>query len=260
MSSKIIAESPERKAQNMRILPVLDLMNGLVVRGVGGRRHEYRPIVSTLTASAQPLDVARAFRDRFGLDELYLADLDAIGGSKPAMSIYQDLLADGFRLWVDAGIGPDGAHLDMLARAGIASLIAGLESLAGPNDLSRLLARHSPERLVFSLDLKNGQPLGKATWRGPAPWHIAEQALGLGVERILLLDLASVGSRQGTATEPLCERLRRTFPKLEITTGGGVRGADDLRRLRRIGVDNVLIASALHDGHLGRDQINLITS
>ena len=28
---------------DMQILPVLDLLNGIVVRGVGGRRDEYRP-------------------------------------------------------------------------------------------------------------------------------------------------------------------------------------------------------------------------
>jgi phosphoribosylformimino-5-aminoimidazole carboxamide ribotide isomerase len=236
----------------MHILPVLDLMNGVVVRGVGGRRHEYRPIVSALTASAKPVDVARAFRACFGLSELYLADLDAIAGNQPAVSIYRDLSADGFRLWVDSGIGPEGAHLDMLQAASVASLIAGLESLSGPEELSSLVARFSAARVVFSLDLHNGNPLGTAVWSGRDPWPIAEQAIALGVERLLVLDLASVGSRQGIATKALCERLRTAFPKLEITTGGGVRGADDLQRLRRIGVDNVLVASALHDGQLKR--------
>src|SRR5579872_5647704 len=47
----------------MRIVPVLDLLGGVVVRGVGGRRREYRPVVSRLTPSCDPLDVARAFAD-----------------------------------------------------------------------------------------------------------------------------------------------------------------------------------------------------
>ena len=36
----------------MRVIGVLDLKGGVVVRGVAGRRHEYRPIVSPL--SPQP--------------------------------------------------------------------------------------------------------------------------------------------------------------------------------------------------------------
>ena len=69
----------------MQILPVLDIMRGQVVRGVGGRRHEYRPIVSRLTASASPLDVAGAIRAHFGRDEFYLADLDPIAGGGPVL-------------------------------------------------------------------------------------------------------------------------------------------------------------------------------
>src|SRR5438270_567379 len=50
----------------MRVIPVLDLKGGQVVRGIGGRRAEYRPIISVLTDSAKPLDVARAFRVGMG--------------------------------------------------------------------------------------------------------------------------------------------------------------------------------------------------
>ena len=42
----------------MKILPVIDLMGGQVVRGVAGRRDQYRPVVSRLTPSSAPLDVA----------------------------------------------------------------------------------------------------------------------------------------------------------------------------------------------------------
>ena len=41
----------------MRILPVLDLKGGQVVRGLAGRRQEYQPIRSRLTPSCQPLAV-----------------------------------------------------------------------------------------------------------------------------------------------------------------------------------------------------------
>src|SRR5438128_4087097 len=101
----------------MRVIPVLDLLGGQVVRGVAGRRHEYRPVVSRLTPSAQPLDVARAFRAAFGLTELYLADLDAIAGAAPALPTYVTLQSAGFRLLVDAGVRA-AADAGPLAEAG----------------------------------------------------------------------------------------------------------------------------------------------
>src|ERR1700680_1775224 len=88
----------------MPVLPVLDLKRGQVVRGIAGRREEYWPIVSQLTRSAVPRDVARALHEHFEFTTFYVADLDAIGGAAPAASIYEGLHADGFRLWVDAGV------------------------------------------------------------------------------------------------------------------------------------------------------------
>ena len=235
----------------MRILPVLDLLAGEVVRGVGGRRREYRPVVSRLTSSSRPADVARAFRSHFGLSEIYLADLDAIGGGEPAWSVYEALAADGFRLWVDAGVRT-GERAGRLAKAGVESIVLGLETLSGPRTLADASAAFG-ERIVFSLDLKAGVPLGDATaWGASEPAALAARAVSLGVRRIIVLDLAQVGVGGGVGTEALCRRLTEAHPDLEVTAGGGVRGADDLRRLKQCGVRGVLLASALHDGRLTR--------
>jgi phosphoribosylformimino-5-aminoimidazole carboxamide ribotide isomerase len=230
----------------MPILPVLDLLGGVVVRGVAGRRAEYRPLVSRLSPSAGPLDVAQALAQHFRFREFYVADLDAIGGAEPALDCYRRLQAAGFGLWVDAGLRRE-ADCERLLEAGVGSVIAGLETMAGPETLATLVRRVGPARLVFSLDLKEGQPLG--CWAGD-PWQIACAALKAGVRRMLILDLARVGMGQGTGTEELCVRLRQLEPTLEITTGGGVRGMDDVRRLQEHGANHVLVASALHDGRI----------
>jgi phosphoribosylformimino-5-aminoimidazole carboxamide ribotide isomerase len=240
----------------MRILPVLDLQAGRVVCGVGGRRHEYRPVVSRLTASCQPLDVARAFRDHFGLTELYLADLDAIAGAAPALAVYAALRSDGFRLWVDAGIRA-GAGGRPLAETGVEGIVAGLETIAGPDVLCRLVEEFGAGRVVFSLDLKEGRPLGDRTaWDGADAWQVAGRAVGCGVRTVIVLDLARVGGQAGPGTDGLCARLAAAFPEVDVVAGGGVRDAADLERLRRGGVRAVLVASALHDGRLRREHLD----
>src|SRR5579862_1653459 len=130
----------------MRIIPVLDLMQGQVVRGIAGRREEYKPLVSPLAASADPLVVARAFRDHFDLSELYVADLDAIAGALPAISTFTILQADGFTLMVDAGLRQAEDATELLA-SGVAGIVAGLESLSGPEALADLLKSAGPPRL-----------------------------------------------------------------------------------------------------------------
>jgi phosphoribosylformimino-5-aminoimidazole carboxamide ribotide isomerase len=232
----------------MRIIPVLDVMGGVVVRGAGGRRREYRPVVSRLTTSCAPLDVARAFAGHFGLGELYLADLDAIGGARPASATYDALQARGFRLWVDAGVRrPEDAR--ELARAGVETVVVGLETVAGPDALGEIVTELEA-RAVFSLDLRDGTPVGEASWGATDAWSIAARAMGLGMRRLLVLDLARVGGGAGTGTDALCARLAAAYPEVEVSAGGGVRGAADLRRLRGCGVRAALVASALHDGAL----------
>jgi phosphoribosylformimino-5-aminoimidazole carboxamide ribotide isomerase len=234
----------------MRILAVLDVMDGQVVRGVAGRRREYRPIVSRLCASSNPLDVARAFRTHFGLSDLYLADLDAIDGGNPAFFTYSELISDGFCLWIDAGVR-EATRVGLLAAVGAEQIIVGLET-AGPAVLAEA-CRAFGDRIVFSLDLKGGAPLGDSpAWGTSDAERIVEKAVALGVRRLIVLDLAKVGVADGTGTENLCARLTATHPGLEVIAGGGVRGPEDLHRLRDCGVGTALIASALHDGRLTR--------
>jgi phosphoribosylformimino-5-aminoimidazole carboxamide ribotide isomerase len=235
----------------MRIVGVLDLLGRRIVRGVGGRREEYRPIVSRLTSSCDPLAVACAYREVFGLEELYLADLDAIGGAAPCRGIYADLRREGFRLQVDAGIRQV-RDVDHLREAGVETIVAGLETLAGLDVLGEL-ARELGSRLVFSLDLRQGQPV--VTREQASSRALAQRAVELGVKRILVLDLARVGEGQGPGTEELCADLVCAHPGVEISAGGGIRGREDLARLRQAGVAAVLVASALHDGRLTREDL-----
>ena len=162
----------------MRVIPVLDLQAGLVVRGVGGRRQEYRPVVSKLTRSCHPLDVAQAFREQLDMTLLYLADLDAIAGAAPAAATYQTLCRHGFRLWIDAGIRR--APLSpALQDCGIEGIVAGLETLAKPQVLAQLCRDHG-DRIIFSLDLQSGTPLGNTTWTARDALGIAGEAMAQG--------------------------------------------------------------------------------
>jgi phosphoribosylformimino-5-aminoimidazole carboxamide ribotide isomerase len=239
----------------MRIIPVIDLKSGIVVRGVGGRRDEYQAVKGVLTARPSPAAVARAFIHELGLAEIYLADLDAIAGGQPSWSIYDELLALGARLWVDAGIG-DLAAASRLAGYGShdcrpARLIVGLESLPDRSMLPAMLDCLGPERLTLSIDLQSGRPLAAdPRWRETPPEQIAREALRCGLRSLIVLDLAYVGENRGPGASPLCSAIRRLDANVELVSGGGVRGADDLHALAAAGCDAALVASALHDGRL----------
>jgi phosphoribosylformimino-5-aminoimidazole carboxamide ribotide isomerase len=146
-----------------------------------------------------------------------------------------------------------------LLSAGVKSIVAGLETIRGPEVLSGLLKEVSPSRLVFSLDLKNGEPLTALTeWWGRDAYTIAVHSLAVGVKRLLVLDLANVGGGGGTGTEDLCLRIRNAYPDVELLAGGGIHGPQDVERLQQSGLDGVLVASVLHEGRLSAEFIACI--
>jgi phosphoribosylformimino-5-aminoimidazole carboxamide ribotide isomerase len=242
----------------MPILPVLDILDGQVVRGIAGRRSEYRPIVSGLCPSAWPRDVARALAEHFAIREFYVADLDAIGGSPPAQATYEQLHADGYRLWIDAGIRTV-AHAARMAALGVQRIVVGLETVEGPACVAAICRSLGSDRVVFSLDLNGGEPLGNLqAWHAATADAIVAQAMAAGITRLLVLDLAHVGMGGGTGTESLCAWLHQAYPALSLAAGGGVRDASDVSRLYRCGVRHVLVASALHDGRLSRADVTAL--
>ena len=239
----------------MRFIPVIYLKSGQVVRGIAGQRNRYQPMVSALAAHSSPPVVAGAFVRRLQATEAYVADLDAIAGSEPDWVAYDQIAAAGLRLWVDAGVGEPCRARDMArwaaGRSPQARVVVGLESVGDPAHLPLIRAALPPDAGAFSLDLMHGKPLNpSAAWQSATPLQIAAGAVSAGFSRLIVLDLAAVGVGRGPASAELCRSLRAACPQVELLSGGGVRGPEDLRQLAACGCDAVLVASALHDGRL----------
>lgn len=245
----------------MRVIPVIDLKDGVVVRGVAGQRAEYAPVTSQLAADARPATVARAFVEQLKLRTIYVADLDAIAGAAPDFASYREIADTGASLWLDAGVG-SAERLQVLAEwlesPTLERVIVGLESLGDPAELPRL-GEALGERGTFSLDLKSGQPLTQiSVWQSAEPLELAGRAVDAGFESLIVLDLAQVGVEQGPSTTDLCRQLRSCYPHVALTGGGGVRQLDDLRQLQASGCEAALVATALHRLQLTAEQIREI--
>ncbi len=239
----------------MQVIPVLDLLNAVVVRGVGGERDRYRPVESRIAVSAAPQDVAAAFREHFGLNTLYVADLDAILGGELNRGTLRELAHEGFQLLVDAGVR-NAVDAEVVLAAGASQVIVGLETWPLLSSLELLARRVGPEQLVFSLDLKAGQLVRTfSDLLNDDPMDVAASVLEAGVRELIVLDVASVGASGGVPTLPLCQSIRDFAPRARLITGGGIRSSEDLAVLRRQGIDGALVASALHDGLIAADEI-----
>jgi phosphoribosylformimino-5-aminoimidazole carboxamide ribotide isomerase len=245
----------------MRVIPVIDLMGGQVVRGIAGRRDEYRPVVSQIAADARPATVARALVERFGFDTVYVADLDAIVQGRPDVRAWSEIAGAGLRLWLDAGIGNASYAwriVDQIVLAEIeVRLVVGLESLESEKDFFSIGEMHGFVPPIFSLDLHGGQPLVRnPAWKELTPLEIAMAAKSMEARDLIVLDLADVGVGGGTRTLNLCRQIAAVSRTQTLIAGGGVRGVGDLQALAEAGCKGALVASALHDRRLSRDDID----
>jgi len=238
-----------------RLIPVLDVMGGLVVRAVAGRREDYRPVRSTLTQSTEPLAVARALLEATGAGDLYVADLGAITGTDRSGGVVR-MLAERCecRLYADLGIRTV-ADFRSIPRLKNVVPVLGCETLAGP-DVGLAAGFDFLSDWAFSTDLYRGRLLGDwSAWgdfgvRSDGDvWEMAAVAvMNMAAGSLIVLDLADVGTMSGPGTEYWCRKIKATLPEVEIISGGGVRSWDDIDRLGEAGADAVLVASALHDG------------
>jgi phosphoribosylformimino-5-aminoimidazole carboxamide ribotide isomerase len=239
----------------MRVVPVLDLKGGVAVHAVRGERHAYAPVRSVLSPSADPVALARVFREQLGCDACYVADLDAITGTGNHGEVVQAIAGLGIAVWLDAGVA-GAADARRAAACGATRVIVGTETLRDARDLPAIVeaAREgggSGADCILSLDHREGRLLGGSPEVAKAEaTDLAAEAWAAGIRAFIVLDLARVGARAGPETEP-ARRLRGRLPEAEIVLGGGVRGRDDLLALASAGYHAALVGTALHTGVLG---------
>jgi phosphoribosylformimino-5-aminoimidazole carboxamide ribotide isomerase len=225
----------------MELVPVLDLMNGKVVRAERGDRTRYKPLSSTLSPTPEPEAVLAALLNLHPFRTVYVADLDAIERRGSNAMVLRRLRAAQPRIifWVDSGLSSE-AECRAWFSQNSDHLVLGSESQSDLTTLNALTARAEADRLLLSLDFRGAQFLGPpALLEKPTSWP----------DRVICMTLERVGSGAGADLTRLAE-LKRRAPQRSLYAAGGVRGEDDLVRLEMAGVSGVLLASALHDGSL----------
>jgi phosphoribosylformimino-5-aminoimidazole carboxamide ribotide isomerase len=246
----------------MQVIPVLDLLDGHVVRAVRGDRTAYRPIQSLLTAASEPLPIARALLATSGASTLYIADLGAIlqrGAHAPVLATLRAALP-GIELWLDAGYADYASmralfdHIDAItqrdAPAAHHHSLATLVPVFGTESLRDIGAPHAAETAglspVLSLDHRAGQLLST-----DALCATSTPARSWWPRRVIAMTLDQVGSYDGPDLATF-ERIRASAPAdTDVIGAGGIRHRDDLAAAGRTGATAWLVASALHDGRIG---------
>lgn len=236
----------------MKVIPVIDILNGKAVHAVRGIRNQYQPLQSSLCNSAEPLAVAEAFRN-LGFNLLYVADLDAIIDCSTNFEVFRQISAKtGLTLLVDAGI-TNLERANKLLETGVSKLIIGTETLQNKDFVAKAVQEFGSNHILISLDLKGEKVLTRPEFDGPKNViSLLEEFKATGVLQVIVLDLLRVGSGEGVNLDFIKKAMD---VGLDVYVGGGVRNIQDLVELKNIGVSGALVATALHSGKITIKQL-----
>ncbi|SAL05100.1 1-(5-phosphoribosyl)-5-[(5-phosphoribosylamino)methylideneamino] imidazole-4-carboxamide isomerase [Caballeronia calidae] len=237
----------------MQVIPVLDLLDGHAVRAVRGERSRYRPIQSSLCATSDPVAIARALVAATGARTLYVADLGAIlsrGAHDHALAALCDALGDGLRIWLDAGFtafAPMRALVERITRLSRSASPAAIVPVFGTETLLDIGAIAEASACGFepilSLDYRGGRALGST--RTESAWWPS---------RVIVMTLDHVGAYAGPDLDTFAA-VRALAGGREVIGAGGIRDDADLALADGSGACAWLVASAIHDGTLGRRDV-----
>lgn len=223
----------------MQVVPVIDVMNGVVVHAAGGDRARYRPIETPLARSAEPVDVVGGLLTLHPFEVLYVADLDGITGRQPNAAVLGRLRRAFPRLsiWVDDG-SSSAAAVDDLAALGVVPVV-GSETLKRASDLDAIRSSLRVEP-ILSLDFNGRHYQGpEDLLHDPKRWPTT----------VIAMTLAAVGVAAGPDLASV-RRIKAAKPDTTLIAAGGVRDKADLIALSQAGAWGVLVATALHSGTL----------
>jgi phosphoribosylformimino-5-aminoimidazole carboxamide ribotide isomerase len=219
---------------SVEIIPVIDLMGGIVVHAQGQSRDDYKPLKSILTQHIEPILVIKDLLALKSVKTLYIADLDAIIGDKFNIEFYK-VLAEEFpqlELWLDAGIKTreQCRQLELL----------NIKPIIGSETLEDLSLLSNNNTIILSLDFKNKQFLGnQSVIETPSLWP----------EKVIVMNLDFVGANNGVDIG-LIQKVKNQRTDITVIAAGGVRSEQDIETLQQESIKQVLVATALHRGDI----------
>ena len=229
----------------MRIIPAIDLKNGLCVRLLQGRK-------SDMTVyNENPVEVARAFASA-GAQMIHVVDLDGAfnEGDSPNRVVVREII-EGVDLPIEFGGGIRSIEdIRQLCDVGVGRIVVGTVAAEAPDALQSFVDEFS-SRICVGIDARDGRVMTRG-WETATPIQATDLARSVaecGVERIIYTDIARDGALVGPNIQQTLAVAEAA--NVRVTASGGVSSLDDIKRLRDAGdarLDSVIVGKALYEG------------
>jgi len=186
--------------------------------------------------------------EKQGAKMLHVVDLDgAKNGVLTNLEVIKKIVkAINIPMQVGGGIRNKKA-VKMLLSIGVSRVILGTVALEEEEELKNILKDFAPQ-IAIALDTKNGK-LMKQGWLENSDKSSILTALkleGLGVQRFIYTDVV----KDGTLTEPNYKEIANLSKNIlaPVIASGGISNLNNIKQLRSIGIEGVIIGKALYEG------------
>ncbi|TQL79303.1 1-(5-phosphoribosyl)-5-[(5-phosphoribosylamino)methylideneamino] imidazole-4-carboxamide isomerase [Stackebrandtia endophytica] len=231
----------------LTLFPAVDVTGGKavqLVQGVAGSERHY----------GDPLAAARQWQ-RQGAEWIHLVDLDAAFGRGDNAALLAEVIAESeVKVELSGGIRDD-ATLRRALDAGAHRVNIGTAALEDPQWCDRVVAEYG-DRVAVGLDVRDGRLAARGwTREGGELFEVLERLEAAGCARYVVTDVPSDGMLAGPNIELLAQVCERTGKP--VIASGGVSTLDDLRELRKladVGVEGVIVGTALYEGRFTVEQ------
>ena len=229
------------------IIPSIWLINGKCVRLKRG------DFATEEVISHNPLEIAQAF-EGIGVKRVHLVDLDGARRGQPknynileAISGYTDLEVD-----FSGGITTDGDVINCF-QFGAKTVTIASAAAKHPERFAQLILSYGREKIYLAADTNpNDYKIKIKGWLTKTEIDLFDHIeffYERGLKHLKCSDVTRDGVMEGPNFDLYKEVLDR-FPNLYLAASGGVRGIDDFKRLRDLGVHAAVFGRAYYEGKI----------
>ena len=239
----------------MEVIPAIDLRGGRCVRLYQG---DY---AQETVYSDDPLETALRWVD-MGATRLHIVDLDGARDGSPANLEAVERISSAAGVPVHLGGGIRDLNTARTAiDSGVSRIMLGTAAVEDADLISTLLSEIGNERVIVSVDAKDGRVALHGWLQGSdalATDLVADMA-ALGVKRFLYTDI----SRDGTLTEPNFDGVSALVNQgnIRLIAAGGIATVAHLQRLADLGAEAAIVGRAIYTGDINlREAIAAISN
>ena len=234
----------------MKIIPAIDLMDGKVVRLYKGD-----PKQKTIYGD-NPVEIAKKW-EKNGADMLHIVDLDATLGSGSNLHIIKRIIENvTIPIEVAGGLRKESIVIDVAQISN--RVVLGTLAFTDKETLKKLLEKLGPEKIVISVDHKDGEIVIHGWQKGTGIKLIdaIKGFLDMGFSEFLLTNV----NRDGTLEGPDLEFLEQAcnLGNANVIASGGISNVEDVIRVKEKNSFGVILGKALYENKISIEEAKKI--